>query len=125
MLKHDGDGGECDSGKHRALATGFEKSMGPPGGGGRSIRKAGGETAIPNIGRWEDRPKQTNSDRRSISGGTGPATSQTVPSNPLQPTRNSIVFAVACRAGRRRGVPARRSGRATAAARKRRADRCG
>src|SRR5436190_22395642 len=107
MLKHDGDEGECDSGKHRALATGVEKSMRPPGGGGRSIRRAGGETAVPDIGRWEDRPKQTNSDRRSISGGTAPATSRTAPSKPLQPARSSVAFATARRAGLLRGVPAR------------------
>ena len=47
--------------------------MRPPGGGGRSIRRAGGETAIPDLGRWEDRPNETNSDRRSISGDTVPA----------------------------------------------------
>ena len=31
--------------------------MRPPGGGGRSIRRARGEIAVPDVGRWEDRPR--------------------------------------------------------------------
>src|SRR3954468_3728065 len=107
-----------------ALATGL-KSVRPPGGGGRMIRTAGGETVVPDIGRWEDRPNETYSDRRSISGDRAPATFRTAPSIPLPPARNSIAFATVCRGGRRRGAPARRSDRATAARRKRRGGRCG
>ena len=43
-----------------------EQKMRPPGGGGRSIRRAGGETAAPDGGRWEDRPRhQTGTSDRA------------------------------------------------------------
>src|SRR5690242_4890041 len=124
MLKHHSDTGECDSGKHRALTTGFKKYA-PAGGGGRSIRRREGKPLFRTLADGRTGQKQTNSDRRAISGDTALATSQTAPSKPLRLERNSIASVTVCRAGRRRGVPARRSGRATAATRKRRADRCG
>ena len=49
------------------------KRVRPPGGGGRSIRKAGGETAVPDSGRWEDRPRAKGSDRDGAPAGRSAA----------------------------------------------------
>src|SRR4051812_45766655 len=124
MLEHDCGERDCDSGKPSASTTVFKKYA-PAGGGGRSIRRREGKTANPDIDRWEDRPKQTYSNRRPVSSDTAPVTFRTVPTIPLRPARNSIASATLGHAGRRHGEPAHRSDRAMAATSRRRADRCG
>src|SRR6185436_17073084 len=115
-----------EAGVSRRAVGGTEptKRMRPPGGGGRSIRRTGGETAAPD-GWPMGGSAKTILPKISSADNKVQASSRTAPQIRLSPARSLIPSAACCRAARQRAAPASRPGRATAATRRRHADRRG